>query len=37
MQIKTNECMTNKKVKIQTILKEKINPLQAWSGKPVTE
>ena len=32
MQIKTNHCMTNKKVKIQTILKEKINLLH--TGMP---
>ena len=37
MQIKTNQCMTNQKVKLQTILKEKVNLLHAWSGKPVTE
>ena len=29
--------MTDQKVKLQTILKEKINLLHAWSGKPVTE
>ena len=36
MQIKTNQCMKNQKVKIQTILKEEINLLHAWSGKPGT-
>ena len=36
MQIKTNKCMKNQKVKIQTILKEEINLLHAWSGKPGT-
>ena len=33
MQIKTNQCMTDQKVK----MKEKINLPHAWSAKPVTE